>query len=110
MSFQGKVYTKGTVCFEGTYWRPFIHLIILDIIALCSTFQFLSIIYLPLSSTIVTVIWLWSPISTLLGREEGLIVRVNDSGASNKLSLMIWTFNKALILSAGIVTLNGPET
>ena len=109
MSFQGKIYTK--ILHVWMDILETIHLITLDIIAICYARQFCSIInYLPLSSTIVTVTWLWSPTTTLWGREEGLITRVNDSGASNDLSLMIWISNTALLVSGGIVTLNGPGT
>ena len=68
----------------------------------------LTLLYLPSSSTIVTVL-LEIPTVTFLGREVGLMVRMNVSLLSSKVSFFIETLNEALVLSAENVTLYGPD-
>lgn len=66
--------------------------------------------YLPSSSTIVTIVWLGSPTITLLGSEDGFIARPKFLFFSNALSSVIEMLNETIVCPAGIVTLYGPET
>ena len=65
---------------------------------------------IPSLSIMVTEAWPRSPIITSLGRVDTLILRLKDSLFSNILSLVIGTENGTLVVSAGNVTLNGPES
>ena len=64
---------------------------------------------IPSSSIIVTEAWPRSPIITSLGRVDTSILRLKDSSISNISSSFIGTENETLVVSAGNVTLNGPE-
>ena len=68
----------------------------------------LILLYLPSSSIIVTAL-LEIPTVTFLGREFGLMVRMNVSSLSSKVSFSIETLNEALVLIAENVTMYGPE-
>ena len=57
----------------------------------------------------VTKAWPRSPTITSLGRVDTSILRLKDSSVSNVSSLVIGTENETLVVSAGNVTLNGPE-
>ena len=58
----------------------------------------------------VTEAWPRSPIITSLGRVDTSMLRLKDSSISNITSSVIGTGNGTLIVSAGNVTLNGPES
>ena len=66
--------------------------------------------HLPSSSTIVTVIWLGSPIATFSGSEERLIVRTKCSSSSVISSSIIVTLSDALVAPAGKITECDKET
>ena len=66
--------------------------------------------HLPSLSTIVTVIWLGSPIATFSGSEERLIVRTKCSSSSVILSSIIVTLIDTLVAPAGKVTEYDTET
>ena len=72
--------------------------------------KLITINYLPLSSTIVTVTWLGSPRVTLLGSEDELLmVSLKFSLPSTISSSLIVTLNVIRVCSAGNVTVYGPE-
>ena len=64
---------------------------------------------IPSLSIIVTEAWPRSPTITLLGRVDTSILRSKDSSISNITSSVIGTENGTLVVSAGNVTINGPE-
>jgi len=70
----------------------------------------LILVHLQSSSSIVTVRVALDDGITLLGSEDGSIVRLNDSSTSNVLSLVIGILKDALVFPARIVTLYGPES
>ena len=49
------------------------------------------------------------PTLTLLGSEDGLMVRINSSSFSNMLSLIIGTSNEAVVVPADNMTSYGPD-
>ena len=64
---------------------------------------------IPSLSIIVTEAWPRSPTITSLGRVDTSILRSKDSSISNITSSVIGTENGTLVVSAGNVTINGPE-
>jgi len=67
-------------------------------------------LHLQSSSSIVAVRVALDDGVSLLGSEDGLMVRLNDSLTSNTLSSIIEILNEALVIPAVNVTLYGPES
>jgi len=66
-------------------------------------------VHLQSSSNIVAIRVALDDSVTVLGSEDGSMVRLNVSLASNILSSLIGTVNKVLLLPAVNVTVYGPE-
>jgi len=76
---------------------------------MCSSKLMVLLISLHFESVIVTVDWLGEPNIIPVGSEDGSMVRKNSSLSSSKLSVVMLTLNKTIVLPAGNVTLYGPK-
>ena len=74
------------------------------------TYKYIHVCSSPSLSTIAIISKQSDCIMILLGKEDESIVRLSDSSVSNMLSSSIEILKLVLVLPAGIVTLNGPET